>query len=71
VSYGLVADTGSGNWEGWTADHVAIVTSYTLGDAGPNVVNGDWWSGGNGAAVAASDQTTATGSDSISGYASP
>ena len=71
VIYGLVADTGSGNWEGWTADHVAIVTSYTPGDAGPNVVNGDWWSSGNGAAVAASDQTTATGSDSISGYASP
>src|SRR5450755_2886296 len=71
VIYGLVADTSSGNWQGWTADHVAIVTSYTPGDAGPNVVNGDWWSSGNGAAVAASDQTTATGSDSISGYASP
>jgi hypothetical protein len=64
VIYGL-------NSAGTSADHVAIVTSYTPGDAGPNVVNGDWWSGGNGGVVAASDQTTATGTDGISGYASP
>jgi hypothetical protein len=64
VVYGL-------NSAGTSADHVAIVTSYTSGAAGPNVVNGDWWSSGNGGVVAASDQTTATGSDGISGYASP
>ena len=64
VIYGL-------NSAGTDADHVAIVTSYTSGAAGPNVVNGDWWSSGNGGVVAASDQTTATGSDGISGYVSP
>jgi hypothetical protein len=64
VVYGL-------NSAGTSADHVAIVSSYTSGDAGPNVVNGDWWVSGNGGVVAASDQTTATGSDSISGYATP
>jgi hypothetical protein len=64
VIYGL-------NSAGTDADHVAIVTSYTSGDAGPNVVNGDWWVNGNGGVVAATDQTTATGSDSISGYVTP
>jgi hypothetical protein len=64
VLYGL-------NSAGTYADHVAIVTSFTPGDAGPNVVNGDWWVSGNGGVVAASDQTTATGSDSISGYVTP
>jgi alkylation response protein AidB-like acyl-CoA dehydrogenase len=64
VIYGL-------NSAGTYADHVAIVTSYTSGDAGPNVVNGDWWVSGNGGVVAASDQTTATGRDGISGYVSP
>jgi hypothetical protein len=64
VIYGL-------NAAGTYADHVAIVTSYTSGDAGPNVVNGDWWVSGNGGVVAASDQTTATGSDGISGYVTP
>jgi len=60
------------NSSGTYADHVAIVTSYTPGDAGPNVVNGDWWSSGtNGAVVAASDETSANGTDTISGYASP
>jgi hypothetical protein len=64
VVYGL-------NSAGTSADHSAIVTSFTSGDAGPNVVNGDWWSSGNGAVVAATDQTTATGTDGISGYVSP
>jgi hypothetical protein len=64
VIYGL-------NSAGTDADHVAIVTSYTPGEAGPNVVNGDWWVSGNGAVVAANDQTTATGSDGISGYVTP
>jgi hypothetical protein len=64
VIYGL-------NSAGTDADHVAIVTSYTPGEAGPNVVNGDWWSSGNGGVVAANDQTTATGSDGISGYVTP
>lgn len=40
------------------------------GAAGPDVVNGDWWSSGNGGVVAAADQTTATGTDGISGYLS-
>jgi hypothetical protein len=64
VIYGL-------NSAGTSADHAAIVTSYTSGDAGPNVVNGDWWVNGNGAVVAATDQTTATGTDTISGYVTP
>jgi hypothetical protein len=64
VIYGL-------NSAGTYADHVAIVTSYTSGQAGPDVVNGDWWVSGNGSVVAAADQTTATGSDSISGYVTP
>ena len=64
VIYGL-------NSAGSYADHVAIVTSFTAGDAGPNVVNGDWWSTGNGEVIAANDQTTATGSDGISGYVTP
>ncbi len=64
VIYGL-------NSAGTDADHVAIVTSFTSGNAGPNVVNGDWWVNGNGGVVAAADQTTATGSDGISGYVTP
>ena len=64
VVYGL-------NSAGTDADHVAIVTSFTSGNAGPNVVNGDWWVNGNGGVVAAADQTTATGSDGISGYVTP
>ena len=64
VIYGL-------NSAGTDADHVAIVTSYTSGSGWPErrqrrlVVNG------NGGVVAATDQTTATGSDGISGYVSP
>ncbi|HUN32825.1 MAG TPA: CHAP domain-containing protein [Trebonia sp.] len=65
VIYGL-------NSSGSYADHVAIVTSYTPGDAGPNAVNGDWGTGtGNQGVIAASDETTDTGTDSISGYVSP
>jgi hypothetical protein len=64
VVYGMNFSTG-------VADHVAIVTSQTSGDAGPNVVNGDWWVNGNGGVVAANDETTVTGSDAISGYVSP
>jgi hypothetical protein len=54
-----------------TADHVAIVTSYTAGDAGPNVVNGDWFSTGNSGVRAQADETTAANNDTISGYVSP
>jgi hypothetical protein len=62
VIYGLdIADT--------TADHVGIVIGGTAAD--PDVVNGDWWSSGNGAVVAVTDETTATGTDKISGYISP
>ncbi len=65
VIYGL-------NSAGTSADHVAIVTSYTAGDAGPNVVNGDFGlSSGDDGVKAGTDQTTATGSDGISGYVSP
>jgi hypothetical protein len=39
VIYGL-------NSAGTNADRVAIVTSYSSGAAGPDVVNGDWWSSG-------------------------
>jgi hypothetical protein len=56
------------------AQHVAIVTSYTPGDAGPNVVNGDWWPSGNGAVVAETDQTSVADNGvtyPILGYASP
>jgi hypothetical protein len=66
VVYGLNTPTDT------SADHVAIVTSGEARD--PNVVDGDWWLGngkGNGGVVAATDQTTATGSDSVSGYVSP
>jgi hypothetical protein len=52
-----------------SADHVAIVIGGTA--RGPNVVDGDWWLGGNGHVVAATDQTTATGTDRLSGYVSP
>jgi hypothetical protein len=54
---------------GTYADHAAVVV--TVGRPGADVINGDWWSSGNGAVVAQWDETTATGSDTISGYASP
>ncbi|MEY9855815.1 hypothetical protein ABH935_001419, partial [Catenulispora sp. GAS73] len=60
VVYGV---NSSGTW----AAHVAIVTSYTPGDAGPNVVNGDF----SHAVQAGTDQTTNGGGYGISGYASP
>jgi hypothetical protein len=56
------------------AQHAAIVTSYTPGDAGPNVVNGDWWSSGNGAVVSATDQSDVVANGvtyPILGYATP
>ena len=65
VIYGL-------NSAGTSADHVAIVVSYTPGDAGPNVVNGDFGhSSGDDGVHSGSDQITATGTDGISGYVSP
>ena len=65
VVYGL-------NSAGTSADHVAIVVSYTAGDAGPNVVNGDFGhSSGDDGVHSASDQTTSDGSDGISGYTTP
>jgi len=59
------------NASGTIADHVAVVTNFAPGNAGPDVVNGDWWSSSNGGVVAATDQVTANGSDTLSGYASP
>jgi hypothetical protein len=59
------------NTSGTFADHVAIVTNVAPGNAGPDVVNGDWWSSNNGGVVAETNETTATGTDSLSGYASP
>ena len=56
---------------GTYADHVAIVTNFEPGNSGPDVVNGDWWSSGNGGVVAEKNETTASGSDTLSGYASP
>ncbi len=64
VIYGL-------NASGSSADHVAVVTNVIFRAAGPNVVNGDWWSSNDGGVVAEDEQTTATGSDTISGYVSP
>jgi hypothetical protein len=63
VIYGLNTPTDT------TADHVAIVTGGTARD--PAVIDGDWWNSGNGSVAAATDQTTATGTDTISGYISP
>jgi hypothetical protein len=63
VVYGLNTPTDT------TADHVAIVTGGTTKD--PDVIDGDWWNSGNGSVAAATDQTTATGTDKISGYVSP
>ena len=63
VVYGLNTPTDT------TADHVAIVTGGTAKD--PDVIDGDWWNAGNGSVAAATDQTTATGTDTISGYVSP
>ncbi|HLI02204.1 MAG TPA: hypothetical protein VKV06_15555 [Acidimicrobiales bacterium] len=51
------------------ADHAAIVVTH--GDGAPNVVNGDWWINGNGGVVAANQESTASGTDRVSGYASP
>ena len=59
------------NASGTYADHVAVVTNFEPGNTGPDVVNGDWWSSTNGGVVVATDQTTATGSDTLSGYAAP
>jgi hypothetical protein len=59
------------------AQHAAVVTSYTPGDAGPNVVDGDWWSfdgGSNGGVAAATDQSIVVANGvtyPILGYASP
>lgn len=64
VIYGLNTPTDT------TADHVAIVTGGTA--KYPSVVDGDWWNtNNNGNVVAATEQTTATGTDRISGYVSP
>jgi hypothetical protein len=59
------------NSSGSFADHVAVVTNFEPGSQGPDVVNGDWWSPTNGGVVAATDETTANGTDTLSGYASP
>jgi uncharacterized protein with LGFP repeats len=56
---------------GTIADHVAIVIGFTPGAAGPDAVNGDWWDSGFGMVAAAANETTATGTDGVSGYASP
>jgi hypothetical protein len=64
VIYGLNTPTDT------TADHVAIVTGGSA--KYPSVVDGDWWNtDNNGNVVAATEQTTATGTDRISGYVSP
>jgi CHAP domain len=60
VVYGL-------NSGGTSAAHVAIVTGYTAGDAGPNVVNGDF----NYKVEAGTDQTTNGDGAALSGYTSP
>ncbi|MEZ0112556.1 hypothetical protein ABH920_006578 [Catenulispora sp. EB89] len=52
---------------GTSAAHVAVVTSYTAGDAGPNVVNGDY----NDRVRAGTDQTTNGEGAGLSGYTSP
>jgi hypothetical protein len=57
-----------------TADHVAIVTSITSGDAGPNVVNGDGDRTGFSVVETGNDQLyadTGTRGARISGYVSP
>ena len=57
-----------------TAQHVAIVSSYTAGDAGPNVINGDWWVNGNGSVYAETDQSEVVSDGTaypILGYATP
>jgi hypothetical protein len=68
--WGDVAVYGLSAGGGW-ADHDAIVTNFRPGSAGPDVVNGDWWSTGNGGVIAETNETTATGADTLSGYASP
>lgn len=54
-----------------SANHVAIVTGYTSGDAGPNVVNGDF----NYTVEAVNDETNgfANSNDAsdLGGYTSP
>lgn len=65
--YGLDPTTGS-------ADHVAVVTGYTTGSRGPDVVNGDGDRTGYSVVETGSDQYKADtpGTDSVlSGYASP
>ncbi|MHB1928530.1 MAG: CHAP domain-containing protein [Acidimicrobiales bacterium] len=57
------------NRSGTYADHAAVVLEP--GTAGADVINGDWWSTGNGSVALQDDETTATGSDVLSGYASP
>jgi hypothetical protein len=56
------------------AQHVAIVTGYTTGDKGPNVINGDGDRTAFSIVEAATDQTvavTSAGSAPLSGYVSP
>jgi hypothetical protein len=50
------------------AAHIAVVTSYTPGDAGPNAVNGDY----NYDVQYVTDETSNTGSgNNLAGYVSP
>lgn len=57
------------------ADHVAVVTSYTAGDRGPNVVNGDGDHHGFSVVETGRDEVVADIPDSsgarLSGYVSP
>jgi hypothetical protein len=65
--YGLDATTG-------VAAHVAVVTSYTSGDRGPNVVNGDGDRTGYSVVETGEDQVRADapgGPSPLSGYAAP
>jgi hypothetical protein len=54
---------------GTYADHVAVVVSP--GQVGVDAINGDWWSTGNGGVEPEDNETSATGTDGLSGYASP
>jgi hypothetical protein len=51
------------------ADHVAVVV--TPGSPGVDAINGDAWWGNDGGVAFAVDEATATGTDTLSGYASP
>jgi hypothetical protein len=57
------------------ADHVAVVTSYTVGDRGPNVVNGDGDHHGFSVVETEKDEVVAdianNSGASLSGYVSP